>query len=115
MFSGMARYTNRKVDYDKIKRLRTGGIAGNVAMSYAQIALKERLTESHVYYICNPHKRRSKSRLGKQRGIYASDHTWKQVRIRAAKAGVSVSRMIEMLLYHQDPEPLVPPLDEVPE
>lgn len=111
----MARYTRRKVDYDRIKRMRTGGIAGNVAMSYAQIALKEKLTESHVYYICNPHKRRGGSPLGKRRGLYASDHIWRELKIRAAKHGVSVSRMIEMLLYHQDPEPLVPPLDEVPE
>lgn len=101
--------------YDKVKRARTGGIDGNVERSYAKIAMDFRLTESHVYYICNPHKRRSHSPLGKRRGIYAGDHTWGQLRKRAKERDVSVSKMIEMLLYHEDPEPLVRPFIEVPE
>lgn len=101
--------------YDQVKRARTGGVRGNVEMSYARIALKFHLTESHVYYICNPGKRKSSSPLGKRRGIYASDHVWAELRRRAGQHEVSISRMIEMLLYHEDPEPLVPPLIEVPE
>lgn len=101
--------------YDQVKRARTGGVRGNVEMSYAKIALKFRLTESHVYYICNPQKRKSSSPLGKRRGIYASDHIWAELRRRAKQHDVSISRAIEMLLYHQDPEPLIPPLTGVEE
>lgn len=105
---------NRFLDYDAVKRARTGGVSGQVKMSYTELAKKFGVSESAVYYACNPAKRRRrKTKAGTPRQVYADDHTWAQLRARAGRDDVSVSLALLAILYHEDAEPLVRPLVEV--
>lgn len=104
----------RFLDYDAVKRARTGGVAGQVRMSYAELAKKFGVTESAVYYACNPTKRvRRRTAIGKPHQVYGSDEAWAQLRERAAVAGTTISRVIDAILHGEDP-PLVRPTTQVP-
>lgn len=82
-------------------------------MSYTELAKKFEVSESAVYYACNPTKRRRRrSALGSPRQVYAGDHAWEQLRERADVAETSVSRVIDAILHGEDP-PLVRPTSQV--
>lgn len=94
-----ADYSRRKVDYDAVSRARR-----EEGLSYSALAKRFDITESHAYYICNPNKRRSQSPLGSRRWIYSSDEAWVQLRDRADAAGISVSKLVDLIL-HDEGEP----------
>lgn len=99
----------RVLPYDQMKQMRTGGIAGHVAASYAEIAKRFGCTESAAYYACNPQARtKRETPLGTPHSIYASDEAWAQLRDRADPPKVSISRVIDAIL-HGDDLPLVRP------
>lgn len=100
----------RNLDYEKVQAARKRG------KTYAELAVLFQASESAVYYACNPGVRRHRrSAVGTPRSIYASDHTWEQLRARAAERGLSISAVLDLILYHEDPEPLVRPFVEVEE
>lgn len=106
----------RSLNYEAVKRARTGGVEGQVRLTYAELARKFGASESAVYYACNPQVRRHRrSAVGSPHSIYASDHTWAQLKERARRDEVSISKALEAILYHEDPEPLVRPLVGVEE
>lgn len=82
-------------------------------MTYAQLAEKFQVSESAVYYACNPHTRRARrTAIGKPRQVYGSDEAWAQLRARADAAEVSMSRVLDSILHGEDP-PLVRPSVQV--
>lgn len=92
------------LEYDKVKRARTGGVAGQVKMTYAQLAEKFGVSESAVYYACNPGVRRARrTAIGKPRQVYAGDDVWAQLRARAKTAETSVSRVVDAILHGEAP------------
>jgi hypothetical protein len=102
---------NRYLNYDAIKRARTGGVAGQVKMTYAQLAKKFNCTESAAYYACNPGVRRArKVAIGKPRQVYAHDVVWAELRARARTAETSISRVVDAILYGEDPPLVRPPI-----
>lgn len=92
------------LDYDKVKRARTGGKDGLVKLTYAQLAEKFRVSESAVYYACNPRvRRRRQTAIGRPRQVYAGDPAWEQLRERAKLADTSISRVVDAILHGEDP------------
>lgn len=94
----------RKLPYDQMKQMRTGGITGNVAASYAEIAKRFECTESAAYYACNPRARtKRRTPTGTPRSIYADDETWAQLRERSDPPQLSISKVLSMILYGEAP------------
>lgn len=92
-------YGARKTDYDLVVRARK-----EEGLTYAELAKRFDITESHAYYICNPNKRRGQSPLGSRRWIYSSDEAWAQLQERSKAAGISVSKLVDLIL-HDENEP----------
>lgn len=92
------------MDYDAVARARR-----EEGLTYSQLAKRFDITESHAYYICNPNKRRGQSPLGSRRWIYSSDFAWGQLRDRADAAGISVSKLVDLILHDEGEPHLVRP------
>lgn len=98
----------RNLVYENVQAARKRG------KTYAELAVMFGASESAVYYACNPKvRRRRQSSVGTPRSIYASEHTWEQLKARGKEREMSISAVIDAILYHEDAEPLVRPLDQV--
>lgn len=88
----------RNLNYEKVQAARARG------KTYAQLAVMFGASESAVYYACNTKVRRHRrSAIGTPRSIYASDDAWAQLKERARLAECSISKVIDAILFGDDP------------
>ena len=74
-------------------------------MSVAEIARRQGVTESAIYYTLKPEKRRTETPVGKTRSVYMRDELWDVLKAHGAKYGKSASAVLTEILEGELPLP----------
>ena len=74
-------------------------------MSVAAIARKQGVTESAIYYVLNPDRRKAVTPTGRMRSVYIRDELWDVIKAHAGKYGQSASGVLTAVLEGDLPLP----------